>query len=101
MMKTLILGASGGIGSALMAECVARGEDVFGLSRSVDGFDITDPVSIAECLGRLDGPFDRVVVATGALEINGAEPEKSIKPIAVISEALEVTLMPVTRCYMR
>ncbi len=81
MTKTLILGASGGIGAALAAACAGRGEDVVGLSRSVDGFDITDENSISDHLGRLDGPFDRVVVATGALEIDGAEPEKSIKAI--------------------
>ena len=82
MTKTLILGASGGIGAALAAACAARGEDVVGLSRSVDRFDITDENSVSDHLGRLDGPFERVVVATGALEINGAEPEKSIKAIS-------------------
>ncbi|WP_299873135.1 SDR family NAD(P)-dependent oxidoreductase [uncultured Sulfitobacter sp.] len=81
MTKTLILGASGGIGAALAAACRARGEDVVGLSRSVDGFDITDENSVSDHLGRLEWPFDRVVVATGALEIGGAEPEKSIKAI--------------------
>jgi NAD(P)-dependent dehydrogenase (short-subunit alcohol dehydrogenase family) len=82
MIKTLILGASGGIGSALASACRARGEDVVGLSRSRDGFDITDPASVTAHLGRLDGPFDRVIVATGALEIDGAAPEKSIKSIS-------------------
>lgn len=51
------------------------------LSRSADGFDITDEASVARHLGALDGSFDRVVVATGALEIGGAEPEKTIKSI--------------------
>ncbi len=36
---------------------------------------------MAAHLGALDGPFDRVIVATGALEIDGAEPEKTIKAI--------------------
>ena len=52
------------------------------LSRSADGFDITDEASVAEHLGRLSGPFSRVIVATGALEIDGAEPEKTIKAIS-------------------
>lgn len=82
MINTLILGASGGIGSALVGACRARGEDVVGLSRSGDGFDITDPVSVAAHLGKLEGPFTRVVVATGALEIDGAAPEKSVKAIS-------------------
>ena len=82
MSKTLILGASGGIGSALVAACEARGEVVTGLSRSGDGFEITDEASVAAHLERLDGPFERVVVATGALEIDGAEPEKTIRAIS-------------------
>ena len=82
MTRTLILGASGGIGSALAAACAARGEDVVGLSRSVDGFDMTDEKSVMAHLGRFDGTFERVVVATGALEIDGAAPEKTIKAIS-------------------
>lgn len=65
----------------MVAACDARGEDVTGLSRSRDGFDITDEASVAKHLGALNGPFDRVVVATGALEIRGAAPEKTIKAI--------------------
>lgn len=82
MDKTLILGASGGIGRALAAACAAKGEEVIGLSRSGDGFDITDEASVAAHLGKLDGPFNRVIVATGALEIDGAEPEKTVKAIS-------------------
>ena len=81
MEKTLILGASGGIGRALAAACKARGEKVVGLSRSVDGFDITDEASVTRHLSKLEGPFSRVIVATGALEIDGAAPEKTIKAI--------------------
>lgn len=79
MSKTLILGASGGIGSALVRAAAARGDDVTILSRSGDGFDITQAASVADHLGVLQGPFDLVIVATGALEINGAAPEKTIK----------------------
>lgn len=81
MKRVLILGASGGIGSALAAACAARGDAVTGLSRSRDGFDITDEASVARHLGALDGPFDRVIVATGALEIDGAVPEKTVRAI--------------------
>ena len=80
MGRTLILGASGGIGGALARPCAPRGEDVTALSRSVDGFDTTDEDSVAHHLGGL-APFDRIVVATGALEIAGAEPEKTVKAI--------------------
>ena len=80
MGRTLILGASGGIGGALAKAFAARGEDVTALSRSKDGFDITSEDSVAQHLAGL-GPFDRIVVATGALEIDGAEPEKTVKAI--------------------
>ncbi len=80
MGKTLILGSSGGIGSALVRRLQARGETVQGLSRSGDGFDITDPTSVESHLAGI-GPFDRVIVATGALEISNAAPEKTIKAL--------------------
>lgn len=80
MRRACILGASGGIGSALAAALRAKGEEVIGLSRSVDGFDITDQASVDRFLADL-GPFDRVIVATGALEIEGAAPEKTIRTL--------------------
>lgn len=87
MKRVLILGASGGIGSAVAAACTARGDAVTGLSRSGDGFDITDENSVAGHLSAQDVPFDLVLVATGALEIDGAAPEKSIK--AVSAQAMQ------------
>ena len=74
------MGASGGIGSALAEALRARGDAVTGLSRSVDGFDITNQASVDEHLAHL-GQFDCVIVATGALEVDGAEPEKTIKAL--------------------
>lgn len=79
MKRILVLGASGGIGSAVVRACVARGDNVVGLSRSADGFDVTDAASVATHLAAAAGPFDLVLVATGALEIDGAAPEKTIK----------------------
>lgn len=81
MKSSLILGASGGIGSAVAQACAARGDHVTKLSRATDGFDITDEKSVAEHLRALPGPFNLVFVATGALEINGCEPEKTIRSI--------------------
>ena len=81
MNRTLILGASGGIGAALVAACRLRGDEVVGLSRSVDGLDLTDEASVKAVLGKLDGRFNLVVVATGALEIDGAQPEKTVKAV--------------------
>ena len=81
MENALIIGASGGIGRALCAALIARGVEVTGLSRSADGLDITNEASVAEALGRLTGPFDLIFVATGALEIDGAAPEKTLKSL--------------------
>ncbi|MFK7763871.1 MAG: SDR family NAD(P)-dependent oxidoreductase [Roseobacter sp.] len=81
MKQVLVLGASGGIGSALARGFRARGDTVTGLSRSFDGFDITNEASVDTHLKGLVGPFDVVLVATGALEIDGKAPEKSIRNI--------------------
>ncbi len=77
-MRTLIIGSSGGIGAALLA---ATGPDSIGLSRSQHGLDITDEASIAAHLGAQEAPFDRIIIATGALELNGARPEKSLRAL--------------------
>ena len=79
MEHALIIGASGGIGTAVSEALVSRGVAVTGLSRRDDGLDVTDEASVEEALGRLDGPFDLVFVTTGALELDGRGPEKSLK----------------------
>ncbi len=78
--RSLIIGASGGIGMALADASALRGE-VVRLSRSGDGLDITDEVSVASALGAIEGDFDRIIVATGGLSINGSAPEKSLSAI--------------------
>ena len=82
MGKTLIIGASGGIGSALKQACKARGDEVQGLSRSEDGFDLTDADSVQTGLEHLKGDYDLIIVASGALEIDGASPEKTIRAVS-------------------
>jgi NAD(P)-dependent dehydrogenase (short-subunit alcohol dehydrogenase family) len=81
MTRALVIGASGGIGSALAAALTARGADVTGLSRGTGGLDVTDEASIAAALAPLEGPFDRVLVATGALAPPGRGPEKSLRAL--------------------
>lgn len=81
-MRVLVIGASGGIGAALMADYARHGAEVVGLSRSGDGLDITDEASIAEVLGGVSGEFDTVFVATGALELAGVAPEKSLRALS-------------------
>ncbi len=78
----LVVGASGGIGSALADALGIAGVSVTPLSRRDDGLDIIDEVSVKAVLGRLTGPYELIVVATGALEIDGAEPEKSLSALS-------------------
>lgn len=76
MTRTLIIGASGGIGGALARACPA-GHDVTTLSRRDDGFDVTDPATVDRILGGLNGPFELIIVALGIL----GTPEKSLAAI--------------------
>lgn len=81
MAQALVIGSSGGIGSALCAALGGQGWQVTGLSRSEHGLDVTDEASVQQHLGALSGPFRRVIIATGALEIGGYTPEKALKHI--------------------
>ena len=82
MARVLIIGASGGVGAALAEVLAARGDAVTGLSRRDDGLDLTDEASVTQALNRFEGPFDWVLVTTGALEIDGAAPEKTVRDIS-------------------
>ncbi|MDP5335240.1 MAG: SDR family NAD(P)-dependent oxidoreductase [Paracoccaceae bacterium] len=92
MEKALIIGASGGIGAALVAALQARGVAVTGLSRRDDGLDVTHEDSVAACLGGLEPGFDLILVATGALEIGGAAPEKTIRRVTAQAMADQFAL---------
>ncbi len=79
--RSLIIGASGGIGSAIAAKLQQNGSEVTALSRSADGLDITDEASVKDALDRTQGEFQLIFVATGALELNGNGPEKALKEL--------------------
>ncbi|KQU29008.1 short-chain dehydrogenase [Methylobacterium sp. Leaf94] len=92
--SAVVIGASGGIGRALVAGLVARGTygSIFALSRSgtveagpvaVGPIDLTDEASVriaAERVGR-HGPVGLVVVAAGLLHGSGVAPEKAIRTL--------------------
>lgn len=82
MRNALVIGASGGIGRAVCNALLSRSVHVVGLSRSENGLDLMQPELADEMLGRIEGPFDLVLVASGALEIDGAEPEKTIRAVS-------------------
>lgn len=82
--RALVIGASGGIGSALCA-CLRRDPrlgELIELSRGRDGLDITSEQSVRHYANMLEGrPVDLMICATGVLTINGHRPEKSLKEI--------------------
>jgi NAD(P)-dependent dehydrogenase (short-subunit alcohol dehydrogenase family) len=77
-MRALVVGDSGGIGAALAAALRARGAEVTGLSRRRDGLELTDEATVARAAAGLDGAFELILDATGALEIDGRGPEKAL-----------------------
>ena len=86
--RALIIGASGGIGSAMtmtLGNICGMG-NVITRSRSADGLDICDEQSIREMVLDLEGQFDLIFIATGALEAAGLPPEKTI--MSMTPEAL-------------
>ncbi|AWB22129.1 KR domain-containing protein [Methylobacterium currus] len=94
MGSAVVVGASGGIGRALVAALAAGGahETVFALSRSPMPqpgparslpADVTDEDSIAAAARTVgeSGPVDLVVVASGILHGPGVSPEKAIRTL--------------------
>ncbi|MBO9464120.1 SDR family NAD(P)-dependent oxidoreductase [Tropicibacter sp. R15_0] len=82
MKHALIIGASGGVGGGIARQLQAEHWQVSRLSRSGDGLDLTDEASVQDHMDRISGPYDLILIATGALEINGARPEKSLSQIS-------------------
>lgn len=80
-MRALVIGASGGIGSAIYTKLHSEGWDVTGLSRSVDGFDVANPASVERGLALQTEPFDLIFVAVGILAPLWGTPEKALSAI--------------------
>ncbi len=88
--NALVVGASGGIGAALVdtIENDSRVGSVVALSRTFDGLDVTDEHTIEKSAARLkDREIHLFICATGALTIDGAGPEKSIRQLDQLSMA--------------
>ena len=96
--SALVIGASGGIGAALVTELLqdTSFDTVFAGSRAFDRtgegklrrlkIDVTDEASLVQAAHELTGPIRLVIVATGLLHGPAFRPEKSLK--AVESSAL-------------
>ncbi len=96
-LRVVVVGASGGIGAALVERLVASGhiERVHALSRQGKAhpspkvsnltFDFTSEASIeaaAQALAEA-GPLDVVIVATGLLQGDGISPEKNLRALSI------------------
>ncbi len=93
--RACVLGASGGIGSALVAALERRGvEKIYAGSRRATlarspavtsfTFDFADEASLEEAATTIaaEGPLDLILVATGLLHrANAVRPEKSIRQL--------------------
>jgi NAD(P)-dependent dehydrogenase (short-subunit alcohol dehydrogenase family) len=84
-VRSIIIGSTGGIGSAfLRARSAKYGADsVIGLSRASGDIDLTDEASIAAAAARCaQGPVPNlVIVATGMLHDAAGGPEKSLREL--------------------
>ncbi|MEO0681611.1 MAG: SDR family oxidoreductase [Pseudomonadota bacterium] len=92
--RALVLAASGGLGAAFLARLRAdpRCAEATGLSRSADGMDVTDEASLARAAAGVGGEIDLLVIATGALEIDGRGPEKAFKQLTAEGLAAQFAL---------
>lgn len=85
--SAIIIGGSGGIGAALVAELHERGqyEDVLALSRSSEpAIDLLDEDSILQAAAKLaEAGFtpSLIIVATGILHKHGRGPEKALREL--------------------
>ena len=84
------VGASGAVGTALPETYRSQCWQCAGLSRRDQGLDLTQERSIAPALATLKGPFETIVMATGALTLDGVGPEKTIKAVTAQTMAAQM-----------
>lgn len=90
-MRAVVFGSSGGIGGALVG-LLQNHAEVVTFSRRDTGLDLTDEATIAAAVATLEGTFDLVIVATGALVIDDQGPEKSLRALSADTIAAQVAL---------
>ena len=81
--RALVFGASGGIGQAFsrFLEDKLGSENVVKVSRSFDGFDISDEEKILKFSESIEGSFNLIINAIGVLQTTEEGPEKTINVI--------------------
>ena len=81
--RALVFGASGGIGQAFsrFLEDKLGSENVVKVSRSFDGFDISDEEKILKFSESIEGSFNLIINAIGVLQTTEEWPEKTINVV--------------------
>ena len=81
--RALVFGASGGIGQAFsrFLESKLGSENVVKISRSFDGFEISDEEKILKFSQSIEGSFNLIINATGVLQTTEEGPEKTINVV--------------------
>ena len=81
--RALVFGASGGIGQAFsrFLENKLGSENVVKISRSIDGFEISDEEKILKFSESIEGSFNLIINATGVLQTTEEGPEKTINVV--------------------
>ena len=81
--RALVFGASGGIGQAFsrFLENKLGSENVVKISRSFDGFEISDEEKIFKLSESIEGSFNLIITATGVLQTTEEGPEKTINVV--------------------
>ena len=81
--RALVFGASGGIGQAFsrFLESKLGSENVVKISRSFDGFEISDEEKILKFSESIEGTFNLIINATGVLQTTDEGPEKTINVV--------------------
>ena len=81
--RAVVLGASGGIGTAIAGELRSDPNclKLSTLSRRDNGFDVTDEDSVAAAAAEAGDGLHLVFCATGGLVVDGVGPEKSLKQV--------------------
>ena len=81
--RALVFGASGGIGQAFsrFLENKIGSENVVKISRSFDGFEISDEEKILKFSESIEGSFNLIINAIGVLQTTEEGPEKTINAV--------------------
>ena len=92
--RALVFGASGGIGQAFsrFLEDKLGSENVVNVSRSFDGFEISDEEKILKFSESIEGTFNLIINATGVLQTTEEGPEKTIN---VVKQKLMIDMMTI------